>query len=98
VSHVGPGLEVTTGLRVMSRHEIHQTGSGQIKGAWAVSVVGAFAVMAGLGFGRFSYTMLLPSTREGLDLSYTGAGFLGTANLAGYLAGSIMSGAVMRRR
>ncbi len=52
--------------------------------------------MAGLGFGRFSDTMLLPSTREGLRLTYTAAGFLATANLAGYLAGSVASEPIMR--
>ena len=59
-----------------------------MRGVWAVAVVGAFSIMAGLGFGRFSYTMLLPSTREGPGLTYTAAGFLATANLGGYLAGS----------
>jgi predicted MFS family arabinose efflux permease len=59
-------------------------------------VVGALAVMAGLGFGRFSYTILLPSTREGLGLTYTAAGFLATANLAGYLVGSSASGTIMQ--
>jgi hypothetical protein len=44
--------------------------------AWAVATVGASAVMAALGFGRFSYTILLPPTREGLSLSYTAAGLL----------------------
>lgn len=51
--------------------------------AWSVAATGALAVMAGLGFG--------------LRLSYTAAGFLATANLAGYLAGSLVSGAIMRR-
>ncbi len=66
-------------------------------GAWRIAVVGALAVMAGLGFGRFSYTMLLPSTREGLGLTYTAAGLLATANLAGYLAGSLASSTIVRR-
>jgi predicted MFS family arabinose efflux permease len=48
--------------------------------------------MGALGLGRFGYTMLLPATREGLRLSYTQAGFLATANLGGYLAGSLLAG------
>jgi len=73
-------------------------GAAQITpAAWRVAVVGMLAIMAGLGFGRFSYTMLLPSTKEGLEISYTAAGFLGTANLAGYLAGSLASAAIMHR-
>lgn len=66
-------------------------------GARRVAAVGALAVMAGLGFGRFSYTVLLPSTREGLGLTYTEAGLLATANLAGYLAGSVVSSAIIGR-
>lgn len=51
-------------------------------GPWRLS--GALSIMARLEFGRFSYTMLLPSTREGLGLTYTGAGFLAIANMGGY--------------
>lgn len=47
------------------RRTEHSDGKG-----WGIAVVGALVVMADLGFGRFSYTMLLPSTREGLGLSY----------------------------
>lgn len=57
---------------------------------------GALAVMAALAFGRFSYTVLLPPMREELGLSYTAAGFLATANLAGYLAGALAAGTVLR--
>jgi MFS family permease len=64
----------------------------------AIAVVGALAVMAALGFGRFGYTMLLPATRTGLSLSFTGAGLLGTANLAGYLMGSFGAGRLIRLR
>lgn len=72
----------------------HTTPAG---GAWRVTVAGALALMAGIGFGRFSYTMLLPSTREGLGLSWTAAGLLATVNLAGYLLGSLLAGATSRR-
>lgn len=73
-----------------------QTGWNQER-AWVVAAVGALVVMAGLGFGRFSYTMLLPATRQGLRLSYAAAGLLATANLAGYLLGSLTSGAIAHR-
>lgn len=62
----------------------------------AMVATGALAVMAALGFGRFGYTMLLPATRDGLGLNYTCAGLLGTANLAGYLLGSIAAGLLPR--
>lgn len=66
------------------------------RAAWKVTAAGGLAVMAALAFGRFSYTMLLPPMREGLALSYTAAGFLATANLIGYLAGSMASGGIVR--
>lgn len=72
-------------------------GGGVSRRSWAVAIAGALVVMSGLGFGRFSYTMLLPATRQGLGLSYTAAGILGTANLAGYLLGSFASSAVAQR-
>jgi predicted MFS family arabinose efflux permease len=77
----------------MERHSVFV----QQPGAWAVTAAGALALMAGLGFGRFSYTMLLPSTRDGLGMTYTAAGLLGTANLIGYLAGSLVSGSITAR-
>jgi len=61
-----------------------------------LAIVGALAVLGALGLGRFGYTMLLPATREGLQLSYTEAGWLGTANLAGYLLGCLGAGRVAR--
>lgn len=60
--------------------------------AWMVPVAGGLSVMVALGFGRFGYTMLLSPTREGLHLSYTDAGLLGTMNFTGYLLGSLVSG------
>jgi predicted MFS family arabinose efflux permease len=77
----------------VERHSVF----AQQPGAWVVTAVGALALMAGLGFGRFSYTMLLPSTRDGLGMTYTAAGLLGTANLIGYLAGSLVSGSITAR-
>lgn len=62
-----------------------------------MAAAGALAVMAAIGFGRFSYTLLLPPMREGLRLSYTAAGLLASANLAGYLAGSLAAGRLARR-
>ncbi len=67
------------------------------RAAWKVTAAGALAVMAALAFGRFSYTMFLPAMRESLQLSYTAAGFLATANLAGYLVGSLAAGILLSR-
>ena len=42
----------------------------------------------GIGILRFSYTALLPSTREAFGWSASFASILGSANLLGYLAGA----------
>lgn len=40
-------------------------------------------------FGRFTYAVLLPAIQQDLDITYTLAGTVGSANLVAYLAGSI---------
>lgn len=40
-------------------------------------------------FGRFTYALLLPAIQRDLDISYTLAGSVGSANLFAYLGGSI---------
>jgi MFS family permease len=42
----------------------------------------------GIGILRFSYTALLPSTREAYEWSHNFASLLGSANLLGYLIGA----------
>ena len=50
-----------------------------------------------LGITRFAYGLLLPPMREDLLWSYTQAGVMNTANAIGYLAGALLTPAVMRR-
>lgn len=45
-----------------------------------------------LGFGRFAYTPILPAMKDALSLSYTQMGWIGTGNLIGYLAFSLLGG------
>ncbi|MEW6573200.1 MAG: MFS transporter [Bacillota bacterium] len=52
---------------------------------WIVVLMGTLATLGAHGFGRFSYTLILPPMREGLALTYTQAGLLGTGNFIGYL-------------
>lgn len=47
-----------------------------------------------LGLARFGYTMLLPPMQAALDLDNTQAGALATANLVGYLALTVIGGAL----
>ena len=42
-------------------------------------------------FARFAYALLLPAMRAELELSYSQAGALNTANALGYLAGALIA-------
>ena len=42
-------------------------------------------------FARFAYALLLPAMRTELDLNYSQAGWLNTANALGYLAGAVFT-------
>ncbi|MDP9896226.1 putative MFS family arabinose efflux permease [Variovorax boronicumulans] len=61
----------------------------------------AFALSMGaavsLGITRFAYALLLPPMRSDLGWSYALAGGMNTANAVGYLAGALVTPALMRR-
>lgn len=65
--------------------------------AWVVLTVGTLITFGALGLARFGYSLLLPAMQTGLGLSNTGAGGLATANLTGYLALSLIGGALAAR-
>ena len=65
--------------------------------AWIVLAVGTLVVFGSLGLARFSYTLLLPPMQTDLEMDNTQAGVLATANLVGYLALSVIGGALASR-
>jgi len=62
--------------------------------AWFVLAAGTLVVFGSLGLARFGYTMVLPAMQSGLGLDNAHAGGLATANLVGYLALSVIGGAL----
>ena len=64
---------------------------------WVVLAAGTLAVFGALGLGRFGYTVLLPSMQQGLRMDNTQAGVMASMNLAGYLALSVIGGALSAR-
>lgn len=64
---------------------------------WAVVAMGTLAVFGSLGLARFGYTVVLPAMQSDLGLDNTQAGVLATANLSGYLALSLIGGALATR-
>ena len=65
--------------------------------AWIILIVGTSVVFGSLGLARFGYSMVLPSMQEGLHMGNAQAGALATANLIGYLALSVIGGALAAR-
>lgn len=59
---------------------------------WIIVGVGVLVKMAGLGFGRFAYPMLLPGMRATLEFNYVQMGLLSGGILLGYLLFSFIGG------
>lgn len=52
----------------------------------------ALAPAVGLGVARFAYALVLPDMRADLGWSWADAGWMNSANAAGYLAGALLAG------
>ena len=65
--------------------------------AWVIVALGHLHVLSALGLARFGYTMILPSMKEGLRLTYAETGWLATGNFIGYLLCSFLAGLLANR-
>ncbi|MDD5093645.1 MAG: MFS transporter [Dehalococcoidia bacterium] len=73
------------------------TSSPRFHYGWLMLGMGMLAVFGSLGLARFGYAMVLPEMKEGLDIGNTEAGAIITASLLGYLALSVIGGALATR-
>ena len=59
---------------------------------WVVIFTGLLVTIGAHGFGRMSYTIILPAMKDGLHFNYTELGLLGTGNFVGYLIMAVVGG------
>ena len=71
--------------------------SGKLHYGWVVIFMGLLTTIAAHGFGRMSYTIILPAMKDGLSFNYTQLGLLGTGNFIGYLTMAIVGGFLAAR-
>ncbi|MGA7642427.1 MAG: MFS transporter, partial [Syntrophobacteraceae bacterium] len=64
---------------------------------WVVIFTGLLVTIGAHGFGRMSYTLILPAMKDGLHFNYTELGLLGTGNFVGYLIMAIVGGFLAAR-
>ncbi|MCX5798997.1 MAG: MFS transporter [Proteobacteria bacterium] len=65
--------------------------------AWIIAFTGALVTILAHGFGRMSYSVILPSMKDGLSLSYTQLGSIAMGNFIGYLCLAIVGGFLAAR-
>jgi predicted MFS family arabinose efflux permease len=56
---------------------------------WTSAWAGLAALAVAIGVGRFAFTPILPMMQDDAGLTVAGAGWLASANYAGYLAGAL---------
>lgn len=65
--------------------------------AWVIAFTGTLVLILSHGFGRMSYSVILGNMKEGLSLSYTQIGLIGTGNFIGYLCLAVVGGFLAAR-
>jgi len=65
--------------------------------AWLIAFTGTLVTILAHGFGRMSYSVILPSMKDGLSLTYTQLGSIAMGNFIGYLSLAIIGGFLAAR-
>ncbi len=65
--------------------------------AWIIALTGTLVTILAHGFGRMSYSVILPPMKDGLALSYTQLGSIAMGNFIGYLSLAIIGGFLAAR-
>ncbi len=71
--------------------------NGRIHYGWVVIFTGLLVTIGAHGFGRMSYTLILPAMKEGLRFTYTQLGLLEMGNFVGYLFMALVGGVLAAR-
>jgi len=74
-----------------------QSGGAAERRPWLVLLGLALGLCITNGFARFAYGLLLPAMKSELGWNYAQAGWLNTANALGYLAGAVLTMALIAR-
>jgi sugar phosphate permease len=64
---------------------------------WMILFIGTLVVFGSLGLARFGFSILLPEMQKNLQMDNVQAGIMATSNLVGYLALSVLGGALASR-
>ncbi|GAX88450.1 MFS transporter [Effusibacillus lacus] len=70
---------------------------GQDRRIWLYVITGILLNVTALGFARMAYGIVMPFMRDGLELSYSQAGMLGTSTALGYLGVVVFAGLLAAR-
>ena len=65
--------------------------------AWVITFTGVLVLLFAHGFGRMSYSVILPFMRDHLSLTYTQVGLIATGNFIGYLLFTTFGGFLAAR-
>lgn len=65
--------------------------------AWIIAFTGTLVTILAHGFGRMSYSVILPSMKDGLMLNYAQVGTIAMGNFIGYLCLAITGGFLAAR-